>query len=355
MNIYKTAIMLAAIEQLNKRKTFLRDRYFPTNESADIFPSEDVLIEIKKGNRKIAPCVLPRKGGISIEREGYKTARYTPPTIAPQRPLTIDDLNKKGFGENLFENKTPEQRQAEILRLDLEELDEMISGREENIASQALFSNSIILKQYADKYGSGEYSEFEIRFYEGENDDTKYTPSISWSNPNADILADLKIMIRILTSKGLPASDLVVSPDVADVILNNQKLQKLLDNRNINIGNITPLDLPDGASHIGKLNVYGKMLDIISYDETYEDEDGKTKQFVPEGQVLLTAPACGRGLYGAVTQIEEVDGNFHTYMGKRVPKCTSDAKAEIRNLKITSRPLLIPRNYNSWVHSKVVF
>jgi hypothetical protein len=109
--------MLAAIQAMPTHRTFLRDRYFPTTApvngvSEDIFPGEEVLVEYRNGSKKIAPCVMPRKGGITIEREGYKTFSYVPPFIAPQRPLTIDDLNKKGFGEQLFQNVTPQQRQA---------------------------------------------------------------------------------------------------------------------------------------------------------------------------------------------------------------------------------------------------
>ena len=354
MNIlYRTLIILKAIEMMAKRKTFFRDRYFPTSKS-DIFPTEEVLVEYKSGNKKMAPCVMPRKGGITIEREGYTTKRYTPPYIAPQRVLTIDALNAKGFGENLYSNTTPEQRQAEILRTDIRELGEMIDTREEFIASQAMLNNGYILKHYADQYGSGNYEEFEMRFYEGASNPALYTPTVNWSEPTADIIADLRAMILMLTSKGLPVSDLIVAPDVANVIINNEKLQKILDNRNIQIGSIAPKELPNGVAHIGTINVFGKMLDILSYDETYEDETGAIKQFMPAGKVILTAPKCGRGLYGAVSQIEQGDGNFHTYMAKRVPKVTVDVNSDVRTLKETSRPLFIPRSANPWVTADVL-
>lgn len=51
-------------------------------------------------------------------------------------------------------------------------------------------------------------------------------------------------MIRMLTKRGLRASDLVCSPDVADTIINDAAVQKLLDNRRIEIGNVEPELLP---------------------------------------------------------------------------------------------------------------
>ena len=76
--IYRSLTMIAAIQQMTPHHTFLRDRYFPTG-AGDIFPTEEVLIDYKDGNKKIAPVVAPRKGGITVLRDGYTTKRYEPP------------------------------------------------------------------------------------------------------------------------------------------------------------------------------------------------------------------------------------------------------------------------------------
>lgn len=97
-NFYDTHTLLASVQQLPPLHTFLLDRYFPTNAATDIFATNDVLVEYKKGHKKAAPFVAPRKGGITILRDGYTMRRFTPSYIAPKRPLTIDDLRKRGFG-----------------------------------------------------------------------------------------------------------------------------------------------------------------------------------------------------------------------------------------------------------------
>jgi hypothetical protein len=347
--IYRTVTLLTAVQAMPTHRTFLRDRYFPVDLVNDIFPGEEVLVEYRKGSKKIAPVVMPRKGGITIEREGYKTKSYIPPTIAPSRPLTIDDLNKKGFGEALYSRVSPEQRQAQILNNDLSEFDLMISGREEEMAAQAMLNNEIVLKQYADKYGGSNFEEYVIRFYEGDANPSVYTPAVAWGQPGDNKLADIKAMIRMLTSKGLPAKELVLNPDLADLLINDEKVQKLFDNQRINIGKIDPIMLPEGAAHIGTINVDGRSVDIISYDETYEDEDGVNKYYLPSGYGVLSAPGAGHTSYGAVTQLEQDDETFHTYEGRRVPKYTADVKANVRELQVTSRPLLIPKNECPWV------
>ena len=352
MNIYKTTTMLAAIKQATPVTSFLRDRYFPTG-AGDMFPTDEVLVEYKDATgNKLAPVVMPRKGGISIEREGYVTSKYAPPLVAPSRALTIDELNKKGFGENLFSDRTPAERQAEILAQDLADFDALITNREEYIAAQCMFNNEIVLKQYADKYGSGAFKEFKLKFY-GESNDAEYVPSIMWSETGADILADLFIMTRMLTTKGNNASEVLVGSDVADALMSNAKIKELLDIRNYNLGEIAPAALPQGAARLGRLNIRGRILDILTYDGTYADEEtGAIKSFVPEKAVCVTAPGAGRGLYGAVTQMEQESGEWASYMGKRVPQYWADKNG--RELTVSARPLFVPKTKDAFITATVL-
>ena len=51
LDIFKTHTMLMMVEGLNPLYTFLRDRYFPTNDATDVFATEDVLVEDRKSTR----------------------------------------------------------------------------------------------------------------------------------------------------------------------------------------------------------------------------------------------------------------------------------------------------------------
>jgi hypothetical protein len=41
-------------------------------------------------------------------------------------------------------------------------------------------------------------------------------------------------------------------------------------------------------------------------------------------------------------------------MASRVPKYTADADNEIRTLKVSARPLLIPKNKSPWISASVL-
>ena len=294
----------------------------------------------------------PASGFNTFLRAGYNMERYTPPFVAPRRVLTLDELRKRGFGEALYSQLTPEQRQQTLILRDADELGELITNREEAMAAETMLTNGCVMKHIADDVDKAD--EMEIRFYSEASNPATYTPTAKWDATGGKILKDLEAMIRMLTKRGLRASDLVCSPDVADTIINDAAVQKLLDNRRIEIGNVEPELLPDGAAIVARLNVLGRIISVISYDLTYTDDEGKDKLYIPSGKCVLTAPGAGRTAYGAVSQVEQSDGEFHTYAGRRVPKYVSSAEGNSRTLTISSRPLMIPNNKNPFIVADVL-
>lgn len=354
-NYYDTHTLLASVKQLPPLHTFLLDRYFPTNAESDIFTTDDVLVEYRKGSKKAAPFVAPRKGGITILRNGYTMKRFTPSYIAPKRSLTIDELRKRGFGEALYTALTPEQRQGVIMLGDLDELRAMNLRRKEAMAAEVIFTNGCIMDEYVDDLHN--FEEREVRYYDGDANPAVYTPAAKWDTTETSgkqMINDVAAMIYMLTSRGLPATEVLVAPDVADVILANEWIIRLLDNRNYQIGGVDPATLPSGATKIARLNIKGRMIDFLSYEDTYTEVDGSVKPFIPVGKIAVGAPAAGRTVYGAITQVEQSDGEFHTYTGKDVPKYLSDAKHNIRELILSSAPLCMPNNESPFIVADVL-
>ncbi len=354
INIRDTHTLLASVQQLAPLHSFLLDRYFPTG-AGDIFATNDVLVEYKKGHKKASPFVAPRKGGITIMRDGYIMKSFTPAYIAPKRALTIDDLKKRNFGEALYSNLTPEQREGVMMLSDLDELRGMNLRRKEAMAAEVIFTNGCIMHEYVDDLGH--HGEREVRFYDGEANPAVYTPSAMWDTSEESgkqLINDVAAMISMLTTRGLPATEVLVAPDVADVILSNEWILKLLDNRRYEIGGVDPATLPAGAVKIARLNIKGRMIDFLSYEDTYTEIDGTIKPFIPAGMIAVGAPAAGRTVYGAITQMEQADGEFHTYASKEVPKYLSDSTNEVREVRLATAPLCMPNNENPFITAKVL-
>lgn len=347
MDIYKTHTMLMAVRNIAPVTKFLRDRYFPTNDVTDIFATSDVLVDYMDGSKKLAPFVVPRKGGVAVTRKGYTTKRYAPPFIAPKRELTIDDLMRRDFGEAWYSRQTPGERQVALMMRDFDELEAMISRREEAMAAEVLLTNGCVMNHIADDLDEPVVAE--IHYYDGDENDAVYTPTTAWNATGATILQDIAAAAELLSARGLPATDLIVSADVGMAILADETILKQLDNRRLQLGDVTPERLPNGVTAIARLNAYGHIVTVYSYGETYTSDAGTDTPYLPSGTAIITAPNCGRTVYGAVTQIDQEDGAFRTYAERRVPKYYSDAANDIRELYLRCRPLMIPNHKNAWI------
>lgn len=359
-SIYKPFKLIAAYEVADKESLWLRDRYFPCNPSTDLFKTDEVLVEIKgKGGRLTAPFVVPSVGGRYITRDGYKTSRLAPAFMGLKSKLTIDDLEDKGFGEAYFTEGDPKVRAQKLLIKDMEEMEKRFARSEEMMCAKLLTGNGYELKHYGAEYADTEkYKNFKINFFDGENDPTLYTPEATWSASSKNIESDILAMIRMLEDNGAPATDLIVSWDVAEVICDNETIRekiKTFSGVNLMPGGLKPEVLPNGVTKVCVLNIYGRQITVYSYTEKYIDPDtGTEKLYIPEKTAILTAPACGKMLYGCVKQMNPDTKAFEWHAAKRVPKMHFDVDNDSRDLRICSRPLVVPGSINPFVHATVL-
>ena len=137
---YTTREMMEAIDQTPPVRTFLQKTFFPM---ARTHVSEQVEFDVRKGRRIMAPFVSPRKGGKVITRQGFYTNQFKTPKIAPERVLNIDDITKRAIGENIYSQRTPEEREDELLAKDMSDLEDAIARRVEWMFRQILFEGKI--------------------------------------------------------------------------------------------------------------------------------------------------------------------------------------------------------------------
>lgn len=341
IDLFSTYTMLALIEQINTPPTFFRDRYFPTG-AEDIFDSDKVLVEYEKDGTTIAPFVSDRVGDIPVDRSSYSVSEYFPANIAPSRILTADELKKRGFGEALFAGASQAERAARIQMKDLRQLGDMITRREEWMAVQTMLNNACTIQEYidADTLGAPKH----INFYDKDPAEHKYSIAKPWNN-GGNFFGDVKAMCKLLAERGVQPQDLVLGSDVADEILNIERVQTLLDkNSGIITGEIAEkLTGYTGVAFMGKINFGGYKLNLFSCDTTYTDEKGVMQKYFPTNAAMVTAPAIGSMKYANVAQIEFGKTDFEIYTGSRIPRL--EIKNNTRKLVLTSRPLATPKYY----------
>jgi hypothetical protein len=349
-DLHDPRTLQAFADRYVKPKSWLKDTFFPTT-AMEMFSTEAILLDEIKHSRKAAPFVI--SGSKDIGRDSFTTDEYTPPRIAPSRTMRIDDLKKRYAGEAIFNSeKNPGLRAAMMTIKDLTDLDEMITRREEIMCAETLLTNGCVMKHIDPD--SENTTTHTLKFYDGVNDQI-YTPSTTWSNPDADIFNDLNEMINFVTGKGNEVEMLLVGQSVADAIMRNNQVYSWLKNERFNMGNVAPRALPNKVTEICKLNIYGKWISVIRYSETYENDDGVDTPYIPTDKAILTAPGCGKGYYGGVTQLEDGNPEFQHYQSRRVTKLLPDIKKDVKKLQLVSRPLMVPVAKGGWITSTAIF
>lgn len=352
LDFFSTYMLTAALEQVEPEVSFFRDRYFPTG-AGDIFNTDKVLVEFRKGSRKIAPFVAERVPAIPIERQGYSVKEFAPARIAVSRYLTLDDLKKRGFGEALYSNLAPAQRAARLEQEDMAEMDRRITHTEELMCVNTMINNACTMQEYSDAVTKGDKKY--IQFYEGNSSEHKYVIANPWNGADANIIGDVAAMCRLLSKRGMSPTDLIIGADVADVFYKNDEIRKMLDkNYAVNFGAINEQIRYPGVSTLGSFNFRGYVLTIYVVAHTYEDNEGNDVLYFPSDAAMVTFQNCGHLMYGRVDQMDYGSIDFRSVAAKRVPKFFCNNEAETRGLRLVTRPLAAPREDCPYIYAPSV-
>jgi len=172
--------MLEAMVNFPPASVFLRNKLFSTQVTS---PTDQVALDYYNGTTRLAPFVARLKKGIAVPRERVKTSFFSPPFIKPVRPLSADDLFYRSMGVSAYSNVNAEQREANLLAEDWQDLDLRISRTEEWMVSQCLFTGAITCLDGDDNKPVAKISYGTI---------SQTVVAKPWTDPTSNPLNDLK-------------------------------------------------------------------------------------------------------------------------------------------------------------------
>ena len=332
---FDTTAMLAAMEQLTPAEQFLTTTFFPRTQ---FFEGRFAQVDSRKGRRLLAPIVKYGQPGRAVSREAITTKFYDPPEIKPVRISSVVDLDQRLPGENSYTRRSAEERLGEIIGKDIVDLTDSIVRRIEKMASDLLLTGSI---SYALDDGTIESLVYGAI--------SATTPTAKW-DAAGDPIADLAAACNaIITSSGLLPNVLVMGEDVVTAFLANPKVQSQLNVLHLVSGSIQPQP-PTGvgtAQHLGAL--FRPHLQLYSYAEAFESDAGVLTKMVPDDTCIVgcsNSPATVS--YGSISQTEQ-DGSVHSYSDvKFVPRRLSEPREDKVELRVASRPVLVPFDMTGW-------
>lgn len=347
IDLFETRTMLEVFSQLKPIRTWFLATFFSLSRT---FNTEAVDVDIVKGKRRLAPFVSPKREGKIVERSGFKTRSYKPAYIKPKMVTTAEDILKRQPGNIIYmPNSGPAQMAAAQLGLDLAELDEMITRREEWMAAQALITGQVNV------VGDGINDVLDFHM-DAENKPVLSGTSLWSDHDHAVPLDNLKTWKRLVAKKAGKAPSLcLMGLSAVDNFLKCEQVigttgggKNLFNMRAIDIGRINPQSLPDGVTFYGTLTELG--MDIYTYEEWYVDEfDDVEYPLMPNNKVLLGNPGarCER-LYGAIKDLSALAPTA------RFPKTWVKEDPSARFLMVQSAPLMLPVEIDAFLCATVL-
>lgn len=345
--IKDTYELLGVVEQIKQPASYLVDTFFP--QMMPVSYSTWVSVEYMKSGRYLAPYVVPGSRGVNINRGTSQIKSYKAPMVGVRRTISLSDIETRQFGEQpIFSTTRPEERAAQMQARDLVELLRLIQNRKNKMAADILTTGKTTIKGYADDGKT--YVEDEIQF----DWDNAVNPMTDWNQAGATIYDDLRaVSERIQEDAGYIPTLMLCGRNVEQYLLNNTEIFKWLqipNRENLSMVSFAPHYTTPQARFIGYISSLN--LEVVSYSETYTDDDGQVKPFLDPDTVIIGVPGRGRQLYGAVTFMNQ-SGDWETVAANNVPIYTYDFNAQQSSLALFSRFLLVPETFDSHVVMKV--
>jgi hypothetical protein len=346
VDLNQTRTLLAALEQSYPPSTLLRDTFFPNPIT---FVTEEVDIDYKKGNRKMAPFVAAGSSGVNVARDGHSTKSYKPPKMMPKRPITVENLNKRGFGEELYSTRTPAQREAELRARDMAEMIEMNTRRIEWMCAQVLINGTFTAKGYADDGATYVQDTVTLDWTQK----LTLTSTDTWDNAAADIYGNMQTMSQtVSTNANIVPTIGICSFKTANYIIKNPSIQNYLlrPKENLSLMSIAPRIISSQVTRVGIIESLN--LEIYAYNGMYLDDDNVTKQYIPDDYFTIGIPGRGKQLFGSITQLDN-DDVFRTYEGRNVPKVWTERGKDVKQIRVASACVPIPETVEDWYTMRV--
>lgn len=344
IDIRDTASLMQAVERMKPPATALVDVFFPQVPPAAL--GTKIIMEYRKGNRRLAPFVVEGGHGVPVVRDGSNVNVYEPPVVAPRRILRPEDIQQRGFGETVITSTSAAQRATQLQAQDLLDLQAMIMNRKNQMAAEILTTGKYTIEGYADDGVTKKTATISYDWTQ------KATSSAAWSEAGADIWYDIKDASEtIQENAGMVPTVMVCGKNVANYILNNEKIMKWLavpSTNNLSLMSIQPRITAPQVVRVGLIQALN--LEIYSYAESYIADDGTVKPFLGDDDVVIGIPGRGKQLHGAITLLNDAGNGFETYSGLYVPQYHPDKGDNTLSLTMFSRFLLAPEMADDWFY-----
>ncbi|NCC90514.1 MAG: hypothetical protein EOM01_09215 [Spirochaetia bacterium] len=309
--------------------------------------TDQLTVETKRAGQKVAASIARFANPNSAEAsDSFKISTYTPPYYAERTSLTSADLRNFAFGEPLDKPWSIDQRRLAIMAEKLGNIDDKFLRTEELMCAEALTTGKV-------KMHDGSYIQYDV-----DSDLVDITPTKDWDDVAANILGDLQLWgQRLLDKGGIIPDMMIVAPDVFTMLVNDAKVQKVMDIRNYSLGEIgvKPLVGYKGVTFSGIVMAPAiGPIKVYTYANKYVNSSGVLTPYLPVGGVILANSINeGKMMYAATDGFNSA-GEVSTVAGERsIFYEKADRLPAVESAVMQMAPLANPFGLDTWVYANV--
>lgn len=336
MDIFSTHVLNRVVEHLDHPASFLLDTFFGSIQTED---SEEIHFDIDKSKPRLVPFVSPLVQGKVIAAEGFETRSFKPAYVKDKRRFDPSAPLKRLIGETIGGNLKPMDRREAALNRALTNQVENLTRREEVMAAEALRTGKITV--------TGEDYPTQIIDFQRDSALTQaLTGATRWGEPDVKVLDDIEDWAGLVQIKsGAAARTVVMDPLAWRVFKADRKVERLLELRRgtsstLIVDPILRGQGNDKARYVGSVGDF----DFWVYNDAYVDDDGVSRNMLPEYTVLLASQGLleGTRCYGV---IQDEKANYRA--SRYFTKSWLEEDPAVRWLLMQSAPLIVPYRPNA--------
>ena len=333
---------LPPVLTVRPKSTFFRDHFM--SGADEYFPTENVEWDKVLEGAPAARFVGDDLYVEPTERAPFRTDEIKTPIMQERRIIGGKDINKRSPGENIYSPKTDEQRAAELHTKDLQFCLDSVDNRIEIMCSD------FITKGRIDIIGTGVHREIDYML----PNKTVLTGGDRWGQTGVSILDSLRTQVDDMGHLGFTVDEVIMSPEVWQVMYKDPEIQKLLDIRLYEFGQFKP----EQISKYGAAKPVGMLTDpyVTLYTQNAEYGPKTDRQrHLPIGMVLLVSPEARQNKlgYGAYTYMDENE-NWVTVSGRYIQQFFKERRPPREEVLVVSRAVPIPADTESWAIMSVL-
>lgn len=239
------------------------------------YDTETILIDIYDGKRGTAGYTARDAKGQTVGLDGWDTTSVTPPLIDENFNVTARDLKLRGFGESEFSKKGKIKLKNIIDR----QLSKILNREQRAYTRQIadlITTGKMTIIEKDDKGNTKAAREIDFKMPATHI----YSAPLSWANNGTDIIKDIENAGKLIVKdSGLTGNIAICGENTIDYIINNTKIQSLLDNRRVEFGGLVKEELDNGLTYWGTL--FGKKI------YTFTDFDENGDPYIPNNAFCL--------------------------------------------------------------------